>query len=55
MDVDWLSSAKDVRTPLLSLRAESCVFSHEIPSSALIDGRPRQTTGVLPPVVEAFA
>ncbi len=39
-----------------SLPVESCVFSHEIPPSAFVEGRPRpETTEVLPPVVEAFA
>lgn len=55
MDVDLNSSAADVMTVLPRLAAEGCVFTHECPGNAFVEGRPvLESTIVLPPIVEAY-
>jgi hypothetical protein len=55
MDVDLESSARDVMALLRRIPAESCVFSHEMPSEAFAgDELVPSATEVLPPIVDAF-
>ena len=55
MDVDLTSSAADVMAVLPRVAKEGCVFTHECPTEAFVDGRPvPESTLVLPPIVAAF-
>jgi O-methyltransferase len=56
MDVDLESSSRDVMGLLPALLAGSCVFTHECPPDAFVDGKPQPTaTEVMPPIIEAFS
>jgi hypothetical protein len=55
MDVDLESSARDVMALLPKLPPESCVFTHEFPSDAIVGDILQPTvTEVLPPLIDAF-
>jgi len=55
MDVDLQASATDVMQLVPALPAEACIFSHECPEGAFVDGHPNlDASEVMPPMVDAL-